>query len=134
MLFFLDHQSGVPFYRQLMEQVRLHVSTGALNAGDELPSIRALAVALGVNPMTVSKACGFLEAEQLLERRPGRSLVVREQTGEQLEIGRLDRLREQLRGAAALGLRLGISVEDAVVVLRDLMEHMARERSAEEDS
>lgn len=133
MLFFLDPQSGVPYYRQLMEQVRLHVSTGSLTAGDELPSIRALAVILGVNPMTVSKAYGYLEAEQLLERRPGRPLVVRVQTNEQLEIGRLERLRESLLDASTLSRRLDISADDALSVFRDLLNESPPDHGREED-
>lgn len=120
-LFFLDQHSGVPFYRQLMEQVRLHVATGALNAGDELPSIRALAVTLGVNPMTVSKAYGYLENEGVLDRRPGRPLIVSTFSGEQLAIGRRERLREALRDPAALARRLGVSERDALSVFRELL-------------
>jgi len=133
MLFFLDPQSGVPYYRQLMEQVRLLVSTGALKAGDELPSIRALAVTLGVNPMTISKAYGYLESEQLLERRPGRPLVVRRQTKRQVDLGRLDRLREGLRDSVNLSLRLDIAAEDAVDVFRSLLDEADRHGVREED-
>jgi GntR family transcriptional regulator len=133
MLFFLDPQSGVPYYRQLMEQVRLHVSAGTLKAGDELPSIRALAVTLGVNPMTVSKAYGYLEAERMLERRPGRPLVVRAQTQRQLDLGRLDRLREGLRDSVNLSLRLDIAADDALGVFRELLEDAERGGAREED-
>ncbi len=84
MLFHLDSRSSVPFYRQLMEQVKLHVATGTLTSGEELPSIRALAVALGVNPMTISKAYGYLENEGVLNA-PGRPLVVRSQEPGQQE-------------------------------------------------
>lgn len=133
MLFFLDPQSGVPYYRQLMEQVRLHVSTGILNAGDELPSIRALAVTLGVNPMTVSKAYSYLEAEQLLERRPGKPLIVRRQTDGQLEVGRMDRLRESLHEASTLSLTLDISAGEALKVFRELLNEATHDDGCEED-
>ena len=133
MLFFLDSQSGIPYYRQLMEQVRLHVSTGVLKAGDELPSIRALAVTLGVNPMTVSKAYGYLESEQLLERRPGRPLVVREQTGDQLQLGRLDRLRESLHDSVTLSRRLEVRADDALAVFHELLNQPVRDDGTGED-
>lgn len=129
MLFFLDPQSGVPYYRQLMEQVKLHVVTGGLSAGDELPSIRALAVTLGVNPMTVSKAYGYLESEGVLERRPGRPLVVKALSDAQAEQGRRERLREGLRDAAALAVRLEIGDDDAVTAFREMLSD-ARDRGA----
>jgi DNA-binding transcriptional regulator YhcF (GntR family) len=63
--------SAEPIYRQIVEQVRRHVASGQWKAGDELPSVRALAQEHAINPMTVSKAYSLLEAEGLLERRRG---------------------------------------------------------------
>ena len=56
MLLHLDRHSGVPVFRQIQDQVRFLVASGVLKAGAELPSTRALAADLGLNPMTVSKA------------------------------------------------------------------------------
>jgi GntR family transcriptional regulator len=67
-----------PIYRQLIEQVRRLVAGGQMAPGDELPSVREVAQALAVNPMTVSKAYGLLEAEGLLARRRGLGMVVAE--------------------------------------------------------
>ncbi len=75
-LFSVAAGSPEPIYRQLMAQVRRCIAGGQLKAGDELPSVRELAQALAVNPMTVSKAFGLLEAEGLLERRRGLAMVV----------------------------------------------------------
>jgi len=75
-MFTLDPHSGVPIYRQLQEQVRRLVASGQLRPGAELPSVRELALAHAVNPMTVSKAYGLLEAEGLLQRNPGRPMTV----------------------------------------------------------
>ena len=74
MLIVVDPQSGVPVYRQLMDQIKFHIASGMLQPGDELPSTRLLSSDLGVNPMTISKAYGYLEKEQVVERRPGRPL------------------------------------------------------------
>lgn len=68
MLIVLDLHSGVPTYRQIVEQVRLQIASGRLGAGEALPSTRQLAQQLGINPMTVSKAYGLLEAEGALEQ------------------------------------------------------------------
>ena len=75
MLFVVDPHSGVPIFRQLMEQVKLAIASGRLLPGDDLPSVRSLAVPLGVNPMTISKAYNLLEREGILEHRPGKPLV-----------------------------------------------------------
>ncbi|WP_397568836.1 GntR family transcriptional regulator [Schlesneria sp. T3-172] len=63
--------SGVPIYRQLMDQVRSMISSGRLVAGDRLPSVRQLAATLEVNMMTVSKAYARLEADGVIERERG---------------------------------------------------------------
>ncbi|HMA11963.1 MAG TPA: GntR family transcriptional regulator [Steroidobacteraceae bacterium] len=75
-MFILDPHSGIPIYRQLQEQVRRLVASGQLKAGAELPSVRDLALAHAVNPMTVSKAYSLLEAEGLLQRNRGRPMTV----------------------------------------------------------
>ena len=71
--------SGEPIYQQLVAQVRRLIAGGQLKAGDKLPSVRDLAQSLTINPMTVSKAFGLLEAETLLVRQRGRAMVVAEQ-------------------------------------------------------
>ena len=75
-MFILNPQSGIPIYRQLLEQVRRMVASGQLAPGAELPSVRELALKHAVNPMTVSKAYSLLEAEGLLERNRGRPMTV----------------------------------------------------------
>jgi GntR family transcriptional regulator len=75
-VFILNPQSGVPIYRQILEQVRRMVASGQLQAGAELPSVRELAVAHAVNPMTISKAYSLLEAEGLLARNRGKPMTV----------------------------------------------------------
>jgi len=81
MLITIDRHSGVPAYRQLLDQIRFQIAGGLLAAGDELPSTRGLSAEVGTNPMTISKAYGLLEREGLLERRPGLSLVVASSAG-----------------------------------------------------
>jgi GntR family transcriptional regulator len=73
----IDKYSGIPVYRQVMEQVTRQIMSGHLNEGDQLESVANLAKRLNVNPMTISKAYGFLVEEQLVERRAGVGLFVR---------------------------------------------------------
>jgi GntR family transcriptional regulator len=79
-VFILNPQSGVPIYRQLLDQVRRMVSSGQLQPGSALPSIRDLALLHAINPMTISKAYSLLEAEGLLERHRGKPMTVASQS------------------------------------------------------
>ena len=76
--FAVQPTSGVPIYRQLMDQVRSLVSSGRLKPGDRLPSVRQMAAELEVNMMTVSKAYARLEADGVLERERGLGMRVPE--------------------------------------------------------
>ncbi len=67
----LDLRSGVPVYRQIIDQVRTGVASGMLAAGDQLPTVRQLAVDLAINPNTVMRAYRELELGGLLETHQG---------------------------------------------------------------
>ena len=71
MIFHLNHSSGIPVYLQLMDQVRHAIETGALRAGERLPTIRALAEELVINPNTVVRAYRELQHEGVVELRQG---------------------------------------------------------------
>ncbi len=69
--FKLDPKSGVPFYRQIIDQIRYGIAAGKLKIGEQLPTVRSLAVALKVNLNTVSKSYKELEIQQVLESHQG---------------------------------------------------------------
>jgi len=69
--FKLDPKSGVPFYRQIIDQIRYGVAAGKLQVGEQLPTVRSLAVRLKVNLNTVSKAYKELEIQSVLETQQG---------------------------------------------------------------
>jgi GntR family transcriptional regulator len=73
--------SGVPIYRQLMDQLRSQMAGGTVRPGQMLPSVRTVAEQLQVNPMTVSKAYSLLEREGLVELVRGQGMRVREPAG-----------------------------------------------------
>lgn len=79
-MFILNPHSGIPIYRQIVEQVRRMVASGQLQPGATLPSVRELAMSHAVNPMTVSKAYSMLEAAGLLERNRGKPMTVASQS------------------------------------------------------
>ena len=68
--------SSVPIYKQITDQVRLAVATGKLSIDDQLPSVRALAEELVLNPNTVARAYGDLAREGLIEARAGRGVFI----------------------------------------------------------
>ncbi len=69
--FILDPKAGIPFYRQIIDQIKFGIATGSLKAGEQLPTVRALAVDLKVNLNTVSKAYKELEIQKILETQQG---------------------------------------------------------------
>jgi GntR family transcriptional regulator len=69
--FRIDSKSGVPFYRQIIEQVKFGMARGDLAAGAQLPTVRQLAVELSINPNTVIRAYREMEIEGLLETHQG---------------------------------------------------------------
>jgi GntR family transcriptional regulator len=69
--FKLDPKSGVPFYRQIIDQIRYGIAAGHFKVGDQLPTVRGLAVELKVNLNTVNKAYKELEIKNILETQQG---------------------------------------------------------------
>ena len=74
--FQISTSSGVPIYRQLLDQVKTQIATGRLEQGVFMPSVRQVAEELEVNPMTVSKAYSLLEKEGVLEFIRGQGMMV----------------------------------------------------------
>jgi GntR family transcriptional regulator len=121
MLFLIDHHSGVPSYRQIMDQIKFQIASGGLAANAELPSTRALSAEISLNPMMISKAYGLLEREGVLERRRGQTLVVRPLPAGALAVSKLDQLRQGLVPAVSAARQLGISSADAQRVFREML-------------
>jgi GntR family transcriptional regulator len=69
--FVLDPKAGVPFYRQIIDQIKFGIASGSLKAGEQLPTVRALAVELKINLNTVTKAYKELEIQNILETQQG---------------------------------------------------------------
>jgi len=69
--FILDPKTGIPFYRQIIDQIKYGIASGNLKAGEQLPTVRALAVELKVNLNTITKAYKELEIQNILETQQG---------------------------------------------------------------
>jgi GntR family transcriptional regulator len=118
-LFTLHPESGVPIYRQLIEQIRRLIAGGQLPPGAELPSVREVAVEHAVNPMTISKAYTLLEAEGLLERNRGRPMTVA--AGRRLHASLSQRLKQVEPQAAQLvtaARQLELSEKDLIALIQ----------------
>ena len=106
----IDPKSGVPFYRQIIEQVKFAIARSDLSPGDRLPTVRQLAVDLSINPNTVIRAYRELEIEGVLETQQGSGTFVghREPQVDEIERQRmLDQiLTELLARASAYGFTL----------------------------
>lgn len=124
-MFTLNPNSGTPIYRQLMEQVRRMVSSGQLQPGDELPSVRELAVNHAVNPMTISKAYSLLEAEGLLERQRGKAMTIASQhSSKDSKTTRLAHLQDAIDHLAMAARQLELGPDDVIKALRQTMDKL----------
>jgi GntR family transcriptional regulator len=115
--------STEPIYRQIAQQLRRLIASGRLSAGEEIPSVRDVAGQHAINPMTVSRAYGQLEAEGLLERRRGKGMVVAAVRGRaQSTERRLQQLQPRLDELARQARELGLPAESVLERLRVLLE------------
>src|SRR5581483_6932053 len=119
--FALDLHTGVPVYRQLIDQVRAGVASGTLAAGDQLPTVRQLAVDLEINPNTVMRAYRELELGGLLETHQGTGTFIANRKMEKKAAERDRQLTQMAGEVAARAGAAGFKVEDLIERLRDLL-------------
>ena len=126
--FRLDLRSGVPVYRQLIDQVKAGMASGTLASGDQLPTVRQLAVDLAINPNTVLRAYRELELIGLLETQQGMGTFI---TGNKPhhEEGERERQLAQLVGEfLARAGEAGFTAEDLFKELRELVQDQSPRR------
>jgi GntR family transcriptional regulator len=123
LLFQIKPSSGMPIYRQLMEQINRLVASGYLKAGDELPSVRQIAGHFEVNPMTISKAYSLLEALGVLEHVRGKGMIVASDQGATRSLKkRVELVAPILKEAAIQANQLGLSKEAVLQALAGFLE------------
>src|ERR1035437_3791792 len=126
--FAIDLHSGVPVYRQLIDQVRSGIARGSLTAGDQLPTVRQLAVDLAINPNTVMRAYRELELGGLIETHQGTGTFI---ANKKLEKNSAERERQLGQMAGELAGRAGaagFTLEDLIDRLRDLLPRPTQRR------
>ena len=124
----IDPHSGVPVYRQVMDQIKYYAASGALKAGDQIPSIRDLARALSVNPTTVVKAYNELQHESVIEMRHGKGAFVAQEAVRMTQAERTKALRRLARQLVVEATQMGASAEVVSRVVREEMEVIRGER------
>ena len=126
--FRIDTSSGVPIYLQLINQVKYHIATGALQQDDELPSVRTVAEQYMVNPNTISKAYRALEQEGVIYRRRGMGTYV---SGKMVEMSLDEKIaivRELLEKAVIQGRQLGMSSTSIRATFEKTMKKFPRQK------
>jgi GntR family transcriptional regulator len=119
----IDFRSGVPIYTQVVEQVKQQLVSGLLKPGDQLPTVRALALELRVNFNTVARAYRLLDEIGVISTQQGRGTYILEVPSPE----RTDKLRQQALEALTRdylndALRLGCSLEEIRTTLKEQLE------------
>ena len=117
-MFRLDPSTGVPFYRQIIDQVLLAVGDGRLKAGTQLPTVRQLAVDLAVNLNTVAKAYREMEIRGIVETQQGTGTFIAARPGAKAREKR-KALTDLVDRVLANAEALGIPMEDLVDALAE---------------
>lgn len=126
--FFLDLHSGIPVYRQIIDQVRGAVASGALTAGDQLPTVRQLAVDLAINPNTVVRAYRELELGGLLETHQGTGTFISNRKIPRAEAERQKQLSQIVADAVSRAGAAGFTLEDLIEEMRGMVSEQPRRR------
>jgi len=123
MVVLLSNTDNEPLFAQIKRQIRRQIVTGAMVTGDELPSMRRLALDLQVSLITTKRAYDDLEAEGLIRSMPGRGCFVASQTGEYLLEKKRNLVQEKLAEGIALARDLGLERNDAQTLFDLLWEN-----------
>ena len=126
--FQLDLHSGVPVYRQIIDQVRGGIASGNLAAGDQLPTVRQLAVDLAINPNTVVRAYRELELGGLIETHQGTGTFIGAQKMKKADAERERQLTQIVADCVSRAGAAGFTIGDLIEELSGLAQEPARRR------
>src|SRR5579864_1154300 len=110
--FELDPHSGVPVYRQLIDQVLGAIAAGSLVGGDQLPTVRQVAVDLAINPNTVVRAYRELEIRGTLDTQQGTGTFVSHQKVKRDEVERQRQLNQLVSEFVSRAGAAGFTIEE----------------------
>lgn len=118
--FSLDYSRGVPIYRQIIDQIRFGIASGQLKLGEQLPTVRALAVELKVNLNTVSKAYKELEIKRILETQQGSGTFINSTEHVVQDKEWEDKLKEICTEFSSIALSYGFSIHEVIQELKNI--------------
>lgn len=118
--FNLDPKSGVPFYKQIILQIEMAIADGRLTKGEQLPTVRGLAVDLRINPNTVARAYNELEIRGIVMTQQGTGTFI---SGKEIKLDAIRR-EEILAGITRTFISkassYGFTLEEVITYLREL--------------
>ena len=126
--FRLDLACGVPVYRQLIDQVQGGIASGSVSSGDQLPTIRQVAVDLAINPNTVMRAYRELEIRGFLETQQGTGTFISNRKPQHNQVERDRQLDQLVSDFVARAGAAGFSVQQLVESLREILPDSERKR------
>ena len=115
----INPKSPIPIYEQIKERLRLLLLAGTLAPGDQLPSVRQLAVQLTVNPNTVAKVYRELEQEGLLANHPGKGCFAATPPGGRRRDERRALIRNEARALAEKARAVGLSATELIAIIQE---------------
>lgn len=115
----LDTTSGLPIYRQIMDQVRRMVTSGLLKPGEKLDSVRDLSATLGINALTVGKAYQELERDGVIEMRRGLGMFVaaHARVNDTTKLARGEAVQATATRFVVEAVQAGLTRKEAVILL-----------------
>ena len=118
--FSLDPKSGVPYYKQIIMQVELAIADGRLEKGEQLPTVRGLAVDIRVNPNTVARAYNEMEIRGIVTTQQGTGTFISDKTVELDELERERILAQIVRPLVSKAGSYGFEIQDLIRYLQDM--------------
>ena len=118
--FKLDPKAGIPFYRQIIDQIKFGIASGKLTVGEQLPTVRALAVELKINLNTVSKAYKELEIQNILETQLGSGTFIGNAEIQISTKEKKEKLNSISREFATIALSYGFTLDDVINELQKM--------------
>ncbi len=116
--FKLDPKAGAPFYRQIIDQIKFGIASGNLKTGEQLPTVRSLAVELKVNLNTVAKAYKELEIKEVLETQQGTGTFISTIEIQISEKEKEEKLQDICNEFSTIAFSYGFTIEDLINQLK----------------
>ncbi|MEL7585932.1 MAG: GntR family transcriptional regulator [Prolixibacteraceae bacterium] len=124
--FILDARTGIPFYRQIIDQIKFGIARGNLKIGEQLPTVRALAVDLKVNLNTVAKAYKELEIQNILATQQGTGTFISDAGITVSEKEKSRKLMEICDEFLTIAYSYGFSVDELIQEMQKVNEKLIK--------